>query len=119
MTEVYGSRYENSLYFAGALSGINYDEGIVYGQYFPYVAHDFYGSTVYPETLDNISEVELNNHAPRDPAHLLQRAEANLIVRESTASFFFHPYLSMDYLEATVEGLQDMGYTFVPVTDLK
>jgi len=32
------------------------------------------------------------------------------------ASFFFHPYLDVSYLQTTVEGIQAAGYTFVPAS---
>ncbi len=47
------------------------------------------------------------------------RAKANLAVRESTASFFYHPFLGVQELEETVNGIEDLGYTFVSATDLK
>ncbi|MBD2764231.1 polysaccharide deacetylase family protein [Kocuria sp. cx-455] len=119
MTDVYDARYEQSDYFAGILSGEPSEAGRVYSQHFPYTVHDIYGSTVYPENLGNITESEQNNHATRDPEFLISRAEAHLAVRESTASFFFHPYLDVNYLKKTVEGIQELGYEFVPVTELK
>lgn len=48
----------------------------------------------------------------------MDKAEDNLLVRESTASFFFHPFLELDLLKETVDGIRDLGYTFVPVSDL-
>jgi len=49
---------------------------------------------------------------------IIDRAETNLAVTESTASFYFHPFLDLTYLKEIVEGVQDLGYEFVPVTDL-
>ena len=95
------------------------EAGRVHNQHFPYTVHDIHGSTVYPENLGNITESEQNNHATRDPQFLISRARAHLAVRESTASFFFHPYLDINYLKDTVEGIQELGYEFVPVTELK
>ena len=119
MAQVYDARYEQADYFAGVLSHERSEAGKAYSQHFPYSVHDIYGSTVYPENLGNITEAEQNNHAARDPDFLISRAKANLVVRESTASFFFHPYLDIDYLKDTVEGIQGLGYEFVPVTKLK
>lgn len=119
MTDVYDARYEQSDYFAGILSGEPSEAGQAYSQHFPYTVHDIYGSKVYPENLGNITESEQNNHATRDPEFLISRAEAHLAVRESTASFFFHPYLDINYLKDTVEGIRELGYEFVPVTELK
>ncbi|MBG6184616.1 uncharacterized protein YdaL [Arthrobacter sp. CAN_A214] len=116
---VYEARYEHSDYYAGMVSGKKITPTSYYSQYFPYTVHDIYGTTVYPENLGNITETEQNNHAIRDPEYIIDRAEANLVVRESTASFFFHPYLGLDLLEQTVTGIKKLGYTFVPVGDLR
>lgn len=80
--------------------------------------HDIYGSTVLPENLGNISVVEQNNHLVRPPEFIIDGARANLVVRESTASFFFHPFLDVALLDEAVQGIKDLGYTFVPATDL-
>lgn len=119
IAEVYDARYEQSDYYAGILSDREISPESSYGQRFPFTVHDVYGSTVYPETLGNITETEQNNHAVRDPRYLVDRAEAHLVVRESTASFFFHPYLDLDLLEETVEGIRALGYTFVPADRLR
>lgn len=118
MATVYKARYEQSDYYAGMISGKKITTRSD-SQQFPYTVHDIYGTTVYPENLGNITVTEQNNHAIRDPQYIIDRAKANLVVRESTASFFFHPYLSLDLLKQTVTGIKDLGYTFVPVGDLR
>ena len=40
------------------------------------------------------------------------------MVRDGFASFFFHPYLDISYLQQTVDGLQAAGYTFVSPASL-
>ncbi|MGX5357838.1 DUF2334 domain-containing protein [Kocuria sp. KH4] len=119
MSQVYDARYEQSDYFAGIVSHRPSEPGKAYSQHFPYSVHDIYGAKVYPENLGNITETEQNNHAVRDPEFLISRAEANLVVRESTASFFFHPYLDLEYLKETVRGIKQLGFEFVPVSELK
>lgn len=118
MAETYDARYEQVEYFAGMLSGGEPDPENAYGQIFPYAVHDIYGSTVYPENLQNPTETAQNNHPARPPQHLVDQAEANLAVTESTASFYFHPFLDLDYLAEVVDGIKDLGYEFVPVTEL-
>lgn len=118
MAAVYRARYEQSDYYPGLISGKKITTRSD-SQQFPYTVHDIYGTTVYPENLGNITVTEQNNHAIRDPQYLIDRAKANLVVRESTASFFFHPYLSLDLLKQTVTGIKNLGYTFVPVGDLR
>lgn len=117
MAQVYDLRYERAEYYAGLLSG-DFDGG-QFGQYFPYRVHDIYGSTVLPENLGNVSKTEQNHHPARHPQVLIDAAEANLVVTESTASFFFHPFLPVEDLQAVVSGIQDLGYTFVPAEELR
>ena len=119
MAEEYDARYEQVEYYAGMLSGGEFTSENSYGQIFPYAVHDIYGSTVYPENLQNPTEKEQNNHPSRPPQLLVDRAEANLAVTESTASFYFHPFLDLDYLAEVVDGIKDLGYEFVPVTELE
>ena len=68
--------------------------------------------------LGNVTEQMQNNHAARGAQFLVDNARANLVVRESTASFFFHPFLRTDYLEEAISGIEDLGYTFVPADEL-
>lgn len=42
----------------------------------------------------------------------------SLRVRAATASFFFHPFLDIDYLTTFVDGLEDLGYEFVPAAEM-
>ncbi|HVF53964.1 MAG TPA: polysaccharide deacetylase family protein [Actinomycetota bacterium] len=123
----FAARYERSLYFKGLLSGgpIDHkrmvggtpvDHGFMSGQIFPYVVTDVYGAKVLPENLGNYEPVEYNNHPTRFPAELIDNARRNLAVRDGFASFFYHPFLGWEGLEAlkeTVEGIQGLGYTFV------
>ncbi|MCS5479270.1 DUF2334 domain-containing protein [Corynebacterium sp. YIM 101645] len=118
ISEYYDYRYERVHYFPGLTSGVEFEEDSDFTQIFPYRVHDVYGTTVLPENLGNVSEEMQNNHPPRPPAFLVDNAKRNLVVRESTASFFFHPYLDVDYLDEVVTGITDLGYTFVPSTEL-
>lgn len=118
MADNYDARYEQVEYYAGMLSGGEFDPEHSYGQIFPYTVHDIYGTTVYPENLQNPTEDDQNNHPARPPETLIDRAEANLVVTDATASFYFHPFLDLEYLEEIVDGVQELGYEFVPVTEL-
>lgn len=119
MAHLYEARYEQVEYYAGMISSGRTDPDRSYAQIFPYSVHDIYGGTVYPENLQNVTEVEQNNHAVRTPQTIIDRAEANLVVTESTASFYFHPFLDIDYLQEVVDGVHDLGYTFVAVDELR
>jgi uncharacterized protein YdaL len=108
------ARYERSLYFAGTLSGTAPQYDHMAGQFFPYTVTDVYGSKVIPENVGNIEPEAFNNHPVILPADLVEAAEANLVVRDGVASFFYHPYLGTKWLLETVDGIKKLGYTFVP-----
>jgi uncharacterized protein YdaL len=110
---LFGTRYDRGLYFPGLLSGGATNSTKMMGQYFPYSVRDVYGTAVIPENIGNIEPEAFNNHPARLPADLIATAKANLVVRDGTASFFYHPYLGTAYLKQTVEGVQGLGYTFV------
>ncbi|GGJ83135.1 hypothetical protein GCM10010123_10960 [Pilimelia anulata] len=109
----FGRRYERSLYAPGVLSG-RPDFTRPVGQFFPYPVRDVYGSVVVPENIGNIEPGAYNHHPVRLPADLIASAERNLVVRDGVASFFYHPFLGVDHLAATVSGIKALGYTFVP-----
>lgn len=116
--EAYAARYERGMYFAGLTTGETFAQHPSFTQLFPYRVHDVYGSTVLPENLGNVTEHMQNNHPARPPGLIVDNARRNLAVRESTASFFFHPFLETDYLDEVVTGIEELGYTFVPADDL-
>src|SRR5699024_9717817 len=89
--DAYGTRYGRGMYFAGLTTGETFPGYPYFTQFFPYRVYDVYGSEVLPENLGNVTEEMQNNHAARGAQFLIDNARANLVVRESTASFFFHP----------------------------
>lgn len=118
MSEVYESRYERSWYFAGQLSGDEIRLDQARNQFFPYRVHDLYGQTVWPENLGGLGSGALNGQGERGPEDLVTGARANLCVRESLASFSFDISADLDDLAQTVEGVEDLGYTFVAGDEL-
>lgn len=114
---VYSTRYERALYFSGALSGT---PGTTrwFGQFFPYSVTDIYGSRVLPEDLGNYEAEAYSGHPAVLPPDIIARAQADLVVTESTASFFFHPYYPLAQLQQIVTGIKALGYTFVPASGL-
>ncbi|WP_201314702.1 polysaccharide deacetylase family protein [Dyella sp. EPa41] len=118
------ARYDRGLYATGwCPNGVcgtgtpNYTQ--IYGQFFPYLVRDIYGTVVIPEQLGNVELVAFNNNPPRLPADILLSAQNNTVIKDSVMSFFFHPYLNISYLKQIVQGLQSMGYTFVPANTVK
>lgn len=41
-----------------------------------------------------------------------------LVVRDGFAAFYFHPFLDLDYLKCTVEGIEAAGHGFVDPASL-
>jgi uncharacterized protein YdaL len=110
---LFATRYEREQFFGGQLTGIAANASHVFGQFYPYVVHDVYGATVLPEDLGNYAPNEANHNPARPPATIIANAAAELAVRQGVASFFFHPYYDVSYLQQIVEGIQGLGYTFV------
>ena len=116
----FGKRYDRGLYFGGYCPGGACGTGTpdysrIYGQYFPYLVRDVYGSVVAPEAVGNVEPEPFNNHPARLPADLVRTAQQLKVVDDGVASFFYHPYLGTGYLQQTVQGLKNAGYTFVSV----
>lgn len=114
ITPGFAARYERVMYFPGLLSGAQPDASRSVSQYFPYPVKDVYGRPVIPETLGNVSSQGSNQHGMRLPADILASAKRQLVVRDGVASFFYHPFLGLEFLPTLVEGVQGLGYTFVP-----
>ncbi len=106
-------RWERSDYFPGLLGKGPTRYAGVEGQFFPYVVHDVYGSKVLPENLGSIAPSTWHSYKTRLPKDIVRAARANLVVRDGFASFYFHPFLELDYLKRTVEGIEAAGYRFV------
>ncbi len=112
------TRYDRGLYFGGwctngACGTGTPDYTKIYGQYFPFLVRDIYGSAVVPEDLGEVDPVALSNHPARFPADILASATGLSVVKDAVASFYFQPYLDINYLKQVVSGLKGMGYTFV------
>ena len=119
ISAVYPTRYERELLYAGTLTATPATATQYIGMFYPYAVNDPYGAHVLPENLGNYAPDEYNQHAIRTAQDIVGNARANLVVTQSTASFFFHPYYSVDVLKEIVEGIQGLGYTFVPATQLQ
>ncbi|GLZ30254.1 cell wall anchor [Lentzea sp. NBRC 105346] len=116
----FGKRYDRGLYFGGYCPNGACGTGIpqydrIFGQYFPYLVRDIYGSVVAPEGVGNVEPEPFNHHPARLPADLIDTARSMKVVKDGVASFFYHPYLGTSYLQQTVSGIKALGYQFVPV----
>ncbi len=101
--------YHRALYFEGEHFA---------GQFFPYVIpRDVYGQKLLPENLGNVEPLpwpdpQSGPFPKRLPADILRAAQKNAALRDAWASFYFHPFLDVAYLQETVDGLLDLGYVF-------
>ncbi|RZS34012.1 uncharacterized protein YdaL [Herbihabitans rhizosphaerae] len=123
VTSIFGARYDRGSYYAGQCPGglcgstsVSYDE--VYGQFFPYAVRDVYGSVVVPENVGNVAPAAFNQHNSRSEADMLADARANRVVRDSVASFFYHPFLGTAGLAKLVDGISELGYRFASPGDI-
>lgn len=100
-------------------------ENRVVGQFFPYEIHgDVYGQNIIPENLGNV-QPELNEQVlrTRSVEEILEDARRNLVLRDSWASVFYHPFLLEGQdpkntdLQRLVRGLKGLGYKFVDLKD--
>jgi uncharacterized protein YdaL len=107
------ARWERGRYFSGVLAGGTIDHTRAVGQMFPFTVRDVYGSVVYPENLGNIDLMMWHGLPARSPEDIVHAADNQLVVRDGVASFFFHPFLPIEYLQQTVEGVLGLGYHFV------
>ena len=98
---------ERRLYFTGLLSGqpINYAQ--VAGQYMPYTVRDVYNMKVLADTLGGIEPLPYFSYPARLPADIIADAQRNLVVRDGWASFFYHTYDNISYLQQTVTRVEE------------
>lgn len=99
------------------------------GQLYPYEIYgDYYGQRLLPEILGNPQPFE-NAHVvqPRTMKEIIADAKRNLVLRDTWASLFFHPYLLTDLyndgigafpgdsapLVELIRELKGLGYEFV------
>jgi uncharacterized protein YdaL len=96
------------------------------GQLYPYVIQkDHYGQRVLPESLGNI-EYDIRTIDPTSNYNytsqdIVTNAQYAMAVRDGFASFFFHPFWlepelgvpGFDDFKKTVEGISQLGYTWV------
>ncbi|HYK87213.1 MAG TPA: DUF2334 domain-containing protein [Acidobacteriota bacterium] len=81
------------------------------GHFFPYTSVDRFGRFIIPEPLGFI-----DGEKP-DPDALVSNAERLQVVRDGIASFFFHPFLDIKYLEQCIDGIEKLGFKFVSIGD--
>jgi uncharacterized protein YdaL len=81
------------------------------GHFFPYTSVDRFGRFIIPESLGYISLEK------PDPAAMIADCERLQVVRDGVASFFFHAFLDIKYLQQCVDGIENLGYRFISIGD--
>jgi uncharacterized protein YdaL len=114
----FGTRWERGMYYGGFLSGGQIDYSHVIGEGFPYVVRDVYGTTVLPENCGPYAPEAFYGFKPHTVADILAAADAQLVVRDGVAGFYYHPFEGLDALKQIVAGFQARGLTFVQPTQL-
>ena len=61
-------------------------------------------------TLDPVGDAD-----QRMPADIVDAAEHLSVVRDSVASFYFHPFIGTELLAETLDGIEALGFEFVSV----
>ncbi len=88
------------------------------GQFFPYVINkDIYGQKIAPENLGSYEPDPWQGYRPWYVEDILRCAEKNAVLRDAWASCYFHPFYEFSALEQIVEGIQSLGFTFVPLSE--
>lgn len=111
-------RYDRGLYFAPGWNGSEPVSKYMSEQAAPYLIRDSYGSLVVPEDLGYISDASGNASGPNTKSDVLAGAHALLPVRDSVASFFYHPFLGTSNLVDIVRQMRQMGYRFISPCEL-
>jgi len=89
------------------------------GQFFPYpIKTDIYGQRISPENLGNVEPFPFYDYPLRYPEDIVRAAQKNLVIRDGWASAYFHPWFDRTYLTDVVEGVQALGYAYVPAPTL-
>lgn len=104
-----------------------------FGQLYPYEIYgDVYGQRMIPEILGN-PQPFTSDHVwyPRSLDQILEDARRNLVIRDSWASLFFHPYILTDLfnggvgdypgdtrpLEKLLREIKELGYKFISLDE--
>jgi uncharacterized protein YdaL len=126
---LFSSTYQRAVYYTSTTPALNVTtpaRDFAVGQFFPYIIKsDYYGQRVIPENMGNI-EYDIHTIDPASNFNytaqdLCTNASYATVIRDSFASFFFHPFWLEPELK--VPGYKDFqtvvncvtaaGYTWV------
>lgn len=86
----------------------------------PFIYRDTFGVKRVPETVGYIDPFGFAPEGvvlqpPTYPSDVIERARALKVVRNSWAGCYFHWYLNPAYLKDMIQGIQRLGFEFVPI----
>lgn len=86
----------------------------------PFIYRDTFGVKRVPETVGYIDPFGFAPEGvvlqpPTYPSDVIERARALKVVRNSWAGCYFHWYLNPAYLKDMIQGIQGLGFEFVPI----
>jgi uncharacterized protein YdaL len=113
IARIFPMAYHRGLYFHGLLSGKPPDPARAVTQLFPYEVTDVYGWRLVPENLGSFAPHAVGGIPARLAGDIIRAAEANRVVRDGFASFFFHSTHDPQVLVEIVRGIKKAGYAFV------
>ena len=88
-----------------------------YSQFFPYVINqDMYGEKIIPENLGYVP-LGTSKEEEQGVQDISTAAKANLYVRDGYATAFIHPFMPLKLLKEIVDGVRDLGYTYIDLKD--
>ena len=132
VSQIYQTAYQRHSYFTSDQPNLTPGAGedFVVEQYFPFIIErERYGLRVLPESLGNLQYKEFGADQDITSADILENARYQRVVRDSFASFFFHPFLVVEgpnydgrgyrHLTEIVDGLSAAGYTWTSPSRLK
>lgn len=107
-----------SKYFGSVMEQRLSIEDFDYSQFFPYIIEkDLFGQKIYPENLGYVPLEEEKSVSENHIQSLIANARTNLYVRDGFASCFFHAFVDLDLLKELVDGIRDLGYTYIDLKD--
>jgi uncharacterized protein YdaL len=110
------ARWERGMYYGGYLTGGQIDYSHVIGEGFPYLVRDVYGSIVLPENCGAYAPEAFYGFRPHGVADILAAADAQMVVRDGVAGFYYHPFEGLEPLKQIVAGFKARGLTFISPT---
>lgn len=113
----FSARYDRGQYYSPDWNGRSPASPYMFEQFAPYLIRDTYGSVVIPENLGFVQQSRPMDE-PETPASIVANARSELVVRDNTVGFYYHPFLGTKKLTQIVDQIKALGYRFVSPCEL-